>query len=425
MIRDTWENCRRTTQREFFKWFPPGVVGEYRAGDKEFIWNEKVLGFTGRVTFIGLDAADDASKVASMPLGGFAMDEPAPAAGDSEGISEFIFETAMAQLRQDGMRWYAAKLAQNNPDESHWTYRRFWEPGTPELSRRRPAEQVAGFLGFRPGKPENEDHLPDGYYERMASLWSHRPDLIRRFVEGKPGYQQVGTQVTPEWDDELHLTRNLRPVRGVDLQLCWDGGLNPTCVITQVTPLGDWLVLEAHVGDGIGAYELIEDVIRPRLTTAYRGFSWRHIGDPSMANREQSSSMNSAVRMIRGQLGGPWIPGPTTLTPRLEPLRAVLRKAREGRGIVRVDRDNAKQIWHGLRGGWHYQMHRSGVVGDSPVKDIHSHPCDALSYGAAMLFPLGSLKASKKPGHIQTASYFGGRRRRVPREGRVLFGEVN
>ena len=26
VIRDTWENCRETTQVEFFKWFPPVVT---------------------------------------------------------------------------------------------------------------------------------------------------------------------------------------------------------------------------------------------------------------------------------------------------------------------------------------------------------------------------------------------------------------
>ena len=27
MIRDTWENLRRTTLASFFEWFPPGVCG--------------------------------------------------------------------------------------------------------------------------------------------------------------------------------------------------------------------------------------------------------------------------------------------------------------------------------------------------------------------------------------------------------------
>lgn len=407
IIRDTWENLRRTTLQEFFHWFAPGVYGEWYAGDKEFIWNAARTGIKGKVIFLGVDDDSSATKIASMPLAGVAIDEPSPAAGEG-GVSEFVLDTALAQLRQPGMNWYAAKLAQNNPDELHWTYRRFWDPGTPATDEAElPPMQESGFKAWQTREPENVHHLPDGYYERLGRQWAHRPDLYRRFVEGKHGYQQVGSAVTTEWSDDLHLTRGLKPVKGVDLQLLYDGGLNPTCVITQVTPLGDWLILESHVGDSIGMYELIEDVIKPRLTTAYKGFDWRHIGDPSLKNREQSSSMASAAKLITRELGGPFIPGPVHEEPRIDPLRAVLRKSREGRGIVRVDRDNAREIWQALRGGWHRHVSRNGVVGNI-VKDRHSHPADAMSYGAAILFPLGKLREKKNHARPQSASYFRG-----------------
>lgn len=431
VIRDTWENLRRTTQREFFKWFPPGVLGEYRSGDKEFHWKAEQLGLRGRVTFIGLDDEADASKVASMPLAGVAVDEPAPATGDSGGISEFIFDTALAQLRQSGMKWYAAKLAQNNPDEAHWTYRRFWDPGTqPSPPEHLPPMQEGGFRAWQTASPENLTNLPPGYYERMARNWAHRPDLVRRFVEGKHGYQQVGRSVTPEWDDALHLAAKLEPVPNAPLQLLWDGGLNPTCIITQVTPLGAWLVLEAHVGDGIGVEELIHDIIKPRLTTKYADWNgkggWRHIGDPAMKNREQSSSLNSAALVIQRELGGAFLPGPVRTEARTDPLRAVLRRVQRGVGLVRVDRDNARAVWHALRGGWHYHVARTGVVGDIE-KNIHSHPGDAIGYGAAVLFPLGRLKGASLPKAPRSPAYFDNAGRRglgFERPGLVLPPEA-
>lgn len=409
VIRDTWENLRRTTQKEFFHWFPPGVIGEYKAGNKEFEWRAEAIGVKGTVTFIGVDDETDASKIASMPLAGVAMDEPSPAAGDSGGISEFVFDTAMGQLRQSGMNWYAAKLAQNNPDEDHWTYRRFVDPGTePTPQHLLPEKQQSGFLHWQTQEPENVANLPTGYYERMMRQWADRPDLLRRFVEGKFGFQQIGRAVTPEWDDMLHLTAGLKPVKGADLHLLWDGGLNPTCVVTQVTPLGDWLVLEAHTGDGIGAYELITDVVKPALASRYEGYTFRHIGDPSMRNREQSSSAQSAALLIQRELGGPFVPGPIAETARVEPLRAVMRRVREGRGIMRVDKDKAKAVWHALRGGWRYHVARSGVVGNIDKND-HSHPGDAMGYGAAVLFPLGRLRDSAARGKSpRAAQYFHG-----------------
>lgn len=437
LIRDTWENLRRTTLQEFLFWFPDGVFGTWHKGDKEYVWDTARTGLKGRVVFMGVESDEDASKIASMPLAGFGIDEPSAAAGEGGGVSEFVFDTAFAQLRQPGMRWYAAKLAQNNPDESHWTYRRFWDPGTPATGvESLRAEQEPGFRGWQTKEPENVANLPPGYYERMERTWAHRPDLLRRFVEGKHGYQQVGRPVTPEWSDELHLARRMEPVDNVPLHLLWDGGLNPTCIITQVTPMGDWYILEAHVGEEMGVYELIGDIIKPRLATGYRDLELRHIGDPAMTSREQSSAAVSAVKMIRKELGGQWRSGVTGME-RVDPLREVLRRTRQGRGIVRVDRDKAKAIWFALRGGWHHHVSRGGQAG-GVVKNIHSHPGDAISYGASILFPLGRLldKTSRRapargasyydtaPGHVTPGTSLGMARpgAKLPREARKIRG---
>lgn len=409
VIRDTFENLKRTTLQEFLRWFPDKVFGHYSAGDKVYVWDEARCGLRGKVYFMGVEDDVDASKIASMPLAGVAIDEPSGAAGESSGVSEFVFDTAIAQLRQPGMKWYAVKLAQNNPDESHWTFRRFVSPGTP------PDESIAllpmqesGYRAWQTREPENVDNLPPGYYENMARTWAHRPDLVRRFVEGKYGFQQVGRAVTPEWSDEMHLVSRLQPVKGSPLYLLWDGGLNPTCVITQVTPMGFWLILESHVGDGIGAYQLIEDVIKPAMTTRYRGFTWTHVGDPNLKSAEQSDSRQSAAALITRELGGRFLPGPIEVDKRVDPLRSVLRRTLSGRGVVQVDRDKAKDVWHALRGGWHWHIARGGTVGQIK-KNMHSHPGDCMGYGASHLFPLGKLQtagAAAKMPIKQSGDYF-------------------
>lgn len=357
---------------------------------------------------MGVESDEDASKIASMPLGAFAIDEPSGAAGESSGVSEFIFETAQAQLRQPGMNWYACKLAQNNPDESHWTYKKFWDPGTPaDPGMELLPLQESGYRTWQTKEPENLAHLPPGYYEKMARTWADRPDLVRRFVDGKHGFQQQGVPITPEWNDELHLARDLRPVPGAPLQLLYDGGLNPTCIITQVTPQGNWNFLEAFVGSGIGMFELVEDVVKPALRSRYRGYRWTHIGDPNLRMREQSSSKQSAARVIVKELGGRFIQGAVKEAARIDPLRAILRKVKDGRGVVQVDRDRCRTVWHALRGGWHRHVQRTGVVGQIK-KNIHSHPGDAVGYGAGHLFPLGKIQdAAKHSGQrARAASYF-------------------
>lgn len=376
IIRDTWENIQATTMKTFFEWFPPGIAGNFHATKRTFTWASGIA--QGEVEFLGMDDPQDASKLMSRELAGFGMDEPAPAVG-SAGIDEMIFDIAMSRLRQPGMNWYGAKLAENNPDETHWTFRKFVSPGT------------EGFVIHQPNIPENQHNLPPDYYAELRRIWSHRPDLIRRFVDGEFGFQSIGKAVTPQWSDKVHLRLGLIPIPRQELFLLWDFGHNPTCIITQKTKMGAWLILDALVGDGIGVEELIEDEVKPLLRTRYPNCPLRHIGDPSGETGDQSSIYRSPKRYLLKALGGTWRPGPIKPKDRIPSLQAVLKR----NGVVQVDRDRASAVWHALRGGWHYHVARTGVIAGQAKKDIHSHPGDAMSYGAAILFPLGSVYKHK------------------------------
>ena len=409
-IRDTWENLRRTTLAEFFQWFPDGVYGDWVGTHKEWHWNTKRTGLSGKITFMGVESAEDAQKIASMPLAYMLCDEPAPASGTSAGIDQFVFDTAMSQMRQPDMNWYAAKLATNNPDQTHWTFKRFVKPGTPPTEKNLLEKQESGYRCWQTREPENIANLPPGYYESMAERWGHRKDLLRRFVEGKFGFQSKGKAVTPQWSDDIHLASGLRAVKGLPLKIGWDGGLNPTCIISQITPLGDWIILDSFVGEEIGMFELIEDVVKPRIADRY---PWvlktpnmiMNTGDPNLNAREQHSSNVTAVKVILKELGGTWIPGPVDIAGRVEPLARVLSKLRDGRGLMLVDRDNAEHVWFALRGGWHYRVARTGVTG-TIVKDEHSHPGDSMGYLAAKLFPAGKLSQRKKSVEQTIGEYY-------------------
>jgi hypothetical protein len=393
LIRDTWENMQATTMKSFFEWFPPGVAGTFHATKKVFTWATGLA--QGEVQFLGMDDPQDASKLMSRSLAGFGMDEPAPAVG-SAGIDELIFDIAMSRLRQSGMKWYGAKLAENNPDENHWTYRKFVDPGKD------------GYVVWQPTNPENSLHLPPSYYEDLRKLWGHRPDLLRRFVDGEFGFQQLGKAVTPQWSDKLHLATGLIPIRA-DVYVLWDFGHNPTAIFTQRTPLGHWLILDALVGSESGVEELILNEVKPLIKERYNKLKLHHIGDPNGNLREQTSVARTAVRYILQELGGSWQSGPVRIDARVEPLRAVLGRVINGRGLVQVDRIRAKPIWAALRGGWHFHVARSGLISSEPFKDQHSHPGDALGYGAALLFPLGRINAIKSGLYgtdPQKATYF-------------------
>lgn len=397
-IRDTFENIQKSTQKTFFQWFPPGVFGTYNTTKKQFTWAEGIA--SGTVTFVGMDDPGDASKLLSWELGGIAMDEPAPAAG-SAGIDEMVFDLGVQRLRQPGMKWYAMKLATNNPDDNHWTYKKFVEEG-----------QEQDYRLWQPNKPENMQNLPEGYYERLRRQLQHRPDLVRRFIDGEFGFQQEGEPVTPQWSDRIHLTMGLVPLRLREIVLCWDFGHNPTCIITQRTPQGYWNSLYSFVGDGIGVEELIIDQVAPILRDKFMGCPIRHIGDPAGNQREQTSITRTAVQAIKRLIGGTWRSGPQRWEERINPAQTILTRTIQGTGLVQVDRINAKELWHALRGGWHYHKSRTGVVSAEAFKNMSSHPGDAWSYGAAILFPSGKLyeqigRAGTQPIGSKPGHYFG------------------
>lgn len=383
LIRDTWENMQATTQKTFFEWFPPGIAGEYHATKKVFKWASGLA--DGEVQFLGMDDPQDASKLMSRELAGFGIDEPAPAIG-SAGVDELIFTIGLSRLRQKGMKWYSAKLAENNPDENHWTYKQFV------------TEKKEGFVVWQPTNPENIANLPPDYYATLRQTFSHRPDLIRRFVDGEFGFQSIGKAVTPQWSDKLHLATGLAVLPRSPVTVLWDFGHNPTAIFTQRTPLGQWLILDALVGDGIGTEELIINEAKPLAVERYRNMQLAHVGDNQGNQREQTSVARTAVQYIRKELGGSWRSGPIATHLRIDPLQAVLTRVVGGRGLVQVDRERANKVWQALRGGWHYHVARSGLIGTEPVKNEHSHPGDAMGYGAAIMFPLGKLGAQKLPG---------------------------
>ncbi len=396
IARNTLVNLKRTTLLEFLKWWPSGIFGTFHKGDMVYEWT--VPGFGGAVHFMGFDSEKATEKVLSMPVDFAGLDEAAPAT-DQGGINELVLDMLLQRGRNPGVDKPQIKIAVNNTDEEHWLYPRFVDPGS------------EGFECYQTGaQPENLDHVRKGYYEDMARDNAHRPDLVRRYVEGKWGFQQKGVAVTPQWSDELHLADNLQPIRGIPLSLSWDFGHNPRCTVSQHTKT-NWNVLGCYGEDGVGTYQLIES-LKPILLSRFENkFVLKHTGDPNGATKDPGDSRNSPLRAIKEELGGSWVAGPTKPALIIDPLQRVLTKQSGGRGLLQVDRVHAKMIWYALRGGWHKQKNARGVVSPNPTKDLHSHPGDTMGYEAARTYPTAAFSKKRKPVRVRQTSM------RTPRSG--------
>lgn len=377
IIRETWDDLRQTTLAEFLYWFAP--FGHYYDSKKLFEWDSPL---SGSVWFVPADDPGDARRLQSRPLGGFAIDEAAPVSFRG-GVSETIFDIACGRTRQAGMKWYARKVACNNPDKTHWIYKRFVENG-----------EIEGVNVYQSANKENEANLPPGYYDKLRAMWAHRPDLVKRYIEGEFAAIYEGDKVISVFDPERHVvTRNI-PIRyDRTIYAFWDGGSTPCCLICQMNDDGVLYVVEEYYGQSMGVYELIHD---NGLVGKYRNCPIEHVGDPSLTKMDQAHGrvfdvVNCAANTIVDLLGGTFTPGAKGIEERVEPLRIAIND-----GCIKISHKCTSLI-DALYGAWCYNGTTGNPLKNHPYSDLG----DALSYGASVLF------AHKLRNYYIPSSHFG------------------
>lgn len=380
LIRDTFQNIKTMTIPSI-----QDILGlmpvEFA---RSFGWHDggrKLQGPGLDVDLFGIDDLGSLTKLQGGEYSAIWLEEPAPMVERANaGLPEQVFTAALSRVARQRGAVPRLQVTMNPADEEHWTY--CYAVQKP-INTEHVKTQVFNI-------PHGENtHLTDIQRQTASAAFANDPALYSRYVEGKFAFAAIGEKVTPEYSEDLHRSREvIAPIPFRLTYRFWDGGLNPTCVICQVAPSGRINILDAIVGSNIGVRQLIETQVRPVIAGKYREITeWRDIGDPSMQNREQSSSDTSAAKVIEDTLHTCFLPGPVSWEARREALKEALSRVIDGRGMLQVSR-SAEVIHKALRGGWHYRKTNTGqVLRDIPEKDIHSHPGDALSYGLAHILP--------------------------------------
>jgi len=224
----------------------------------------------------------------------------------------------------------------------------------------------------------------------------HDPGQRARYVEGKFAFVQLGEAVTPEYNEDIHRAKHdLMPIPGALGFRFWDGGLNPTCLVGQVTPAGGLWFIDSKVGENIGMTQLVEGIIIPLMEDKYSKVTrWRDIGDPSLKDVSTTDSETSPAAIIESRLKTIFEPGPIPWGPRREAWKVALNRMVGGYPYVMLSQGE-RVLNRCLRGGWHYRKDNSGrIIRENAVKDIHSHPGDAGGYGLSRL--LGMLAQQER-----------------------------
>ena len=369
-VRDTWTNIERSVvptlkDGETKGWWDLTLYDQ----DKQALLNGGLI----HMNFFGMDRDADSNKFQGYQAAVVWIEEPAPAADLSSGVSVKAFTLGISSLRQTGFKT-SLQITMNPPDEDHWAIT------TPTVLQEKGLDSLRVETFWIP--PGENRHLPKGYRERMRAAFeaAGQYDLVRRLVEGQIGSVQLGEAVTPGFSD-LHIAKGPLPLstrwktyRG------WDLWMNPAMCMVQVTPSGHVHVVGALQASGMGVEEFIQQYVLPWQTKfgilpprpgapdgfgrgPRAGFTIEDVIDPSGSTPDQSSSKRSARKIIELLLRTSCSPGPVAIDARVQSVNTLLGRMPGGRPMLQIDPVEGKPLIRALRGGWHRSRSNSGIIG--------------------------------------------------------------
>lgn len=391
VVRNTNPQLKDTTIKTYHEWFPPEVFGYYNKTDKRQII--KIEDKEIELLFRALDDEKDVRNLLSLDLTGAHVDESRevsetiikgllgrvgrfPSMKDTEGNNPFITPPQVA-------------LTTNYPSTEHYLYRDFVSC------------PVQGYSMYEQKQIENIHNLRKGYYTDLESDYASRPDLLRTLVRGEWGVTVKGKQVYPEFRREIHVSKGI--LKPVDAQIIrgWDNtGLSPACVITQISPTGQWLILKEFCGYDVGIIDFGEMVQSWCAQTFGAQTKYQDIGDPAGKNRD-TNKMSPAAYLLKLNIAVE--DGIQTFKTRREAVVGRLTKLINGVPAIVID-PGCTRIIDGFEGGYAYpEIGNSGIFRDEPAKNEYSHIHDAIQYPATRLFIYEPIQPQtvKQPHHTE------------------------
>jgi hypothetical protein len=385
-LRNTYPELKSTVIKSFQDWFPESIA--------PIRWDAPITAtmkfpladgtrLECEIYFLSFDRPDDIGKLKSLEVTWAGLSEMSELSKTALDMStQRVGRYPGARL--GGPSWYGVFGDTNFPDDDHWIYRLFEKdkPKGFELFKQ------PGGLIERAGEyldnplAENIKNLPGGYEYYRRQLGGKTKEWIKVFVLANYGTVADGKPIYPEWNDEIHC-RKVSALANRPLLLGFDYGLTPACVICQVSPRGQLLVLGELFAKDMGIRQFARDVVRPYLALNFHGYSFQAAGDPAGVARSDTDEKTCFMELA--EEGIACVPASTnSFVGRREAVAKYLTRMVDGRPCLMVD-PSCDMIRRGFNG--RYQYKRLQVVGeeryrDVPDKNDFSHLHDALQYAA-------------------------------------------
>jgi hypothetical protein len=335
------------------------------------------------VFFLSMDRPEEMGKLKGLELTGAWLNE----AGE---LAKAALDVATQRVgrfppgRTGGPTWTGVIMDTNPPDDDAWWYRlsEKEKPADWEFFKQ-PGGLIEDAGVYKPNPAaENIQNLPGGYQYYLRQVPGKTKEWIKVFLLGNYGTISDGKQIYPEWNDDIHC-KVVKPYPDKPLLLGFDYGLTPACVICQVSPRGQLIVLGELFAKDMGIRQFARDVVRPYLALNFHGYSFQACGDPAGMSRSDTDEKTCFMELA--EEGIACVPAITnSFVGRREAVAKYLTRLVDGRPAFMVD-PSCDMIRRGFNG--RYQFRRLQVVGaerykDVPDKNEYSHLHDALQYAA-------------------------------------------
>lgn len=401
VIRNTYPELKSTTIKTWLDWFPEDQYGKMR-WDSPITHNLHFNDVSLEVIFLALDSETDIKKLMSFEFTGIYINE-------LQYIHPKIFEKCRQRVNRypsvnSGARitWTGVIADTNPPSTRHWIYNLF-EKDKPEgfnLFKYSPAlikvNEPPKDLPFRRTTDDVIYINTDTDYKRIQNDQNYWLNLVSGSTSeevevnycGNYGVITSGRPVHPEYKDRFHFAnKELSAIPNFELGLGFDFGLTPACAIVQLSPLGQFRILDELYSERMDLHDLVKNVVLPHLNRKYPWWKEYYISRHDPAGQTGSQNDSVTCQDIMRKLGIISMPAAKTnaCVARREGLKYHLRRLANGEAALTVS-NTCPQIREGLMGHFQYPKIKANEdtmadrYHDTPLKNMHSHICEALEY---------------------------------------------
>jgi len=416
VIRETFPQLRDTTIPTFLQWAPVEDPRFKQFGSRithapPYVATLKYNlddGTRVHAEFIFLAMRDDADveKLKSLEITGAFINE-------AGAVKRIHYDMAYQRCsrfpakHEGGCSWSGVIMDTNPPDDESWWYKIaeiekppnaefFCQPPAilmlPPKSKDDPPQFVANEGQGPYPRAENVSHQNKGYAYWLDQVYGKPIWWIKVFLMGEYGTVASGKPVYPMFQPYHYTDKEVIVYRALPLMIGIDFGRTPCAIICQLSPKGQFRILDelttGYEGctseERMGIRTFAQQLLLPHLRNKYDGMNYIVVGDPAGGAQNQITEEDTCMSELRS-LGIPCEAAYTqNYEARLGSVESFMSTMIDGEPGLIIHAPTCKTLVKGFQGGYKYAQIKVSSSEDfkrEPDKTgKFSHIHDALQY---------------------------------------------